>query len=379
MKRTILRSSFPALMLWAAAWAAAQIPLERVLSRVTVPSEGDLRGLVDTRGFPTTAAQMDFIGKECERLEEKAIRENQQRWGWTDGTALAAAVCPHDDYMIAARVYVHVQRYIKAPVVILVGNAHWSEAFGIRDRLIFGDFKHWRGPYGPVAVSPLRDRILAHLAGRSFTVNRKLLESEHSLEAMIPYLQFYNRNVEIVPVLVPYSSWENLDRLGVELAQAVAAVCREKEWMLGRDIAVLCSSDGQHYGDYGWSYYDYHPFGCDADGYKRAVALDREIIERHLEGPARSDRIEALYSALIDRQDISKYRVTWCGRFAVPFGVNFAVHLARQSAGRELEGRLLRHGTSLSDPWLPLEPYGLGLTSDTNLHHFVTYFAIGFR
>lgn len=204
-----------------------QIPMASVLGRVAVPSQGDLRGLVDVVGFPQRADQMDFIGKTCEDLERDAIRNNQQQHGLSDGTALVCGVCPHDDYMLAGRVYSHVQRYMKARTIILIGNAHWSEAFGIRGKLIFDDFKRWRGPYGPVAVSSARDRVIAKLPAGSYTVNRKLAETEHSLEAQIPYLQYYNRKAEILPILIPFSDWSTLDRLGKELAQAVADVARE--------------------------------------------------------------------------------------------------------------------------------------------------------
>jgi hypothetical protein len=71
--------------------------------------------------------------------------------------------------------------------------------------------------------------------------------------------------------------------------------------------------------------------------------------------------------------------VTWCGRFAVPFGLEFARRLARATEGRTLTGLPLASGTSLSTPWLPIWDLKLGITGDANLHHFVTYQAIGFR
>ena len=367
------------LMLVSAARSIPQIPMESVLSRVAVPSEGDLRGLVDVVGFPRRADQMDFIGKTCEDLERNAIKANQKRYALTDTSALVCGVCPHDDYMLAGHVYAHVQRYMKARTVILIGNAHWSETFGIRNQLIFGDFKRWRGPYDPVKVSSAQDTIIAKLPADSYGINRKLVETEHSLEAEIPYLQYYNRKVEIIPILIPFSDWSTLDRLGRDLAQAVTDIARKNNWRLGTDLAVLCSTDGQHYGDYGWSYYDYHPFGCDADGYRKALALDRRMISGFLVGQASSDRVHGLFSMLVDEGDISRYKVTWCGRFAAPFGINFALHLARMMENRNLTRHLMRTGSSLSDPWLPLKEYDLGATSDSNLHHFVTYFSLGFK
>ncbi len=356
-----------------------QIPLERVLQRATIPSTATLRGLVDVVGFPQTAEAMTFIGDTCEKVEQRDIADNTTKLALPAGDGIAAGWCPHDDYTLAARVYAHVVRNVKAKTVILVGNAHWSEAFGVRSKLIFDDFKQWRGPYSAVRVSPIRDEILKHLNAASYVVSRQIVETEHSEEALVPFLQYYERQVEIVPILVPFMPWQDVDRLANQLADAVAAVMKAHGWKLGRDIAVLCSGDGQHYGDYGWSYYDYHPYGCDADGYKKAMDLDQRLIASYLAGDLRSDRLHGLFSELVDQGDIGKYRITWCCRFALPFGLNFAGLLARKAEGRALTGHLLKTGSSLSMEWLDLQRFKLGLTGDANLHHFVTYAAIAYR
>lgn len=357
----------------------AQIPLERVLKKITIPSEKDLRGLVDVVGFPQTAEQMDYIGKSSEEHERTAIQDNQRKFNLDENTAFICGVSPHDDYTLAAYDYVHVHRYMKARTVILIGNAHWAEAFGIRNKLIFCDFGRWRGPHGPVKVSRLRDEILRKLDSNSYTVNRSLAETEHSLEAQIPFLQYYNRSVEIVPILIPFTDWSTMQKLGKELAQVVSELMKQNNWKLGKDIAVLCSTDGQHYGDYGWSYYDYHPFGCDADGYKKATELDNKLLNEHLTGVITSEKVHGFFSSLVDQSDISQYKITWCGRFAVSFGIHFAMLLAQIAENRQLIGHLLRYGTSISDEWLPLSQFKLGLTGDANLRHFVTYAALGFR
>ena len=356
-----------------------QIPLDRVLKRITIPSTAVLRGLVDTVGFPQTAEAMTFIGDSCEKLEQREIADNEKRLGLAPGEGLAAGWCPHDDYTLAARVYAHVARAMKARTIILVGNAHWSEAFGVRSRLIFDDFRQWRGPYSPVRVSAVREEILRALGPADYVVNRQIVETEHSLEALIPFLQYYNRSVEIVPILVPFMPWQDVERLGSRLSDAVAAAIKTHGWKLGRDVAVLCSGDGQHYGDYGWSYYDYHPYGCDADGYKKAMELDQRLVASYLAGRLEPARLHSLFGELVDQGDIGKYRITWCCRFALPFGLNFASLLTQKVDGRALTGHLLKTGSSLSMPWLALDRFKLGLTGDANLHHFVTYVAIGYK
>jgi AmmeMemoRadiSam system protein B len=365
----------------AAASAAVhgQIPMERVLQRVAIPSNGGLRGLVDIVGFPQTAEQMTAIGGMCERAEKDELAAVRQRYGWTEDAKLVAGWSPHDDYMLAGRVYAHIARYIKARTVILIGNAHWSEAFGVRGKLIFDDFERWRGPYAPVRVSSARAEILAHLPASSQTVSRPIMETEHSLEALIPFLQYYNRDVEIVPILVPFMPWNDLHARAAELSQALAAVMAAHRWTLGQDVAVFVSGDGQHYGDYGWSYYNYHPSGCDGVGYVKATELDQRLVSSYLAGAVSSDKLKGLFSELVNQEDIDQYKVTWCGRFAVPFGVQFAGLLTEAVEHRTLTGYPLREGTSLSFPWLPLESMKLGLTGDANLHHFVTYQAVGFK
>ncbi|MFQ5770612.1 MAG: AmmeMemoRadiSam system protein B, partial [bacterium] len=315
----------------------------------------------------------------CEKEEQMRIRANQEKFHLNDRTAFIFGICPHDDYTLAARVYLHVQRYIKARTVILIGNAHWAEAFGIRNKLIFGDFKHWQGPYKPIKVSNIRSQITAKLHLDHFTINRKVVETEHSLEALVPFLQYYNRNVEIVPILIPFTDWQTMNKLAQELADALSQIIKQKNMKLGSDIAVLCSTDGQHYGDYGWSYYNYHPFGCSPDGYKQAMALDEQLVGDYLSGEAKIEKIHQLFASLIDEEDISNYRITWCGRFSVTFAANFAIRLVKEVENRTLTGFLLRHGSGLQDPWLPVKKYNLGLTGDVNLHHFVTYSAVGFN
>ena len=261
--------------------------------------------------------------------------------------------------------------------MILIGNAHWSEAYGVRNRLIFGDFKFWRGPFGPVKVSPLRDKIITAMTSGDIWVNRSMMETEHSLEALIPFLQYYNRNVEIIPVLVPFTSWDQENLLSKDLVQVVSEIMKKRGWTLGKDIAILCSTDGQHYGDYGWSYYDFHPFGCDADGYKQSMNLDEMLVSKDLSGPLSVSGIHAMYGQLINENNITEYKVTWCGRFSVTFSANFATRLTLTMDNRTPEMCLLSHGSSLSDPWLPLKEKGMGITADANLHHFVTYIAVG--
>jgi len=357
----------------------SQIPMERILKRVTVPSKNGMRGLVDTVGFPTTGEQMDFIGDLCEKLEKETITSNQEKYGLSEKTSFIGGVSPHDDYIISGRIYPHVMRYIRAKTVILIGNSHWAQSFGVTGKLVFGNFDRWTGPYAPVKISPLRKEILEKLPREDYIINDTMMKTEHSLEALIPFLQYYNRKCEIIPVLIPIMNWESMESLSHSLSSAVKDVITIHKLEPGKDLAVLISTDGVHYGDYGWSYYNYHPFGTDAEGYIKMTELDNILISDFLTGVIRPGKIQTLFTRLVNQANVFDYKITWCGRFSLPFGVNFITALMQIMGMNSPEGMFLRYGTSIAFPTLPVEQFGMGLTGPTNLHHFVSHFALGYK
>lgn len=334
-------------------------------------SEGDLvRGQLDTVGFVVDADQARDVVETAVRLE-----------GGSEGLAgspLAGGVCPHDDHLYAGRVYVHLTERIEAPRIVLIGVFHRARRFGITDRVVFDSFEAWHGPWGPVAVDPLREELIEALDPSSYTVSDAMHCSEHSLEALLPFLQGDRRDVRIVPILVPYMDWDRIDTLTTEMAAVLAASMERHGWRLGRDLAIVVSSDAVHYGDD----FDHAPFGTDVSGYQQAVARDRELARDYLEGPLIAGRLAGLLGELVAAEDVRKYRIPWCGRFSVPFGLELLRKTAEATGAGVPEGALLRYGTSLSEPELPVSgatrAAGLGYTAPSNLHHWVGYAAVGY-
>ncbi len=356
----------------------AQIPKKELLQRITIPAQKDLRGLVDLVGFPHTWDQMDEAARLLEDAEKDALLKNQKKYSFSENTPFAAGICPHDDYFFAGRGYTQVLRHIKAPRVVIFGVCHWAKTFGAENQFVFDDFKWWRGPYGKVPISPLREDIIRRLKPEDRMVSREIQSVEHSIEALVPFLQYFNRSVEIVPILVPYMKWERMDELAGRMASTLKNIMQEKHWTLGKDLALLISTDCVHYGDYGWSYYNYCPFGVDADGYKKGVKQDLSLVRNHLAGKLESRRIRDFYWKCVDRKDPYTYRITWCGRFSVPAGLDVLFHLVNDLKLKPIKGMLLRYGTSLSFPALPFRKLGLGTTYDSNLHHWVGWTSIGY-
>ena len=342
-------------------------------------SEGDVvRGQRDTIGFVVTAEQADDVVSTAVRLERDAIEERDRRLGTSPENGFVGGVCPHDDHLYAARAYVHLTERITAPRVVLIGVFHAARLWNLENVLVFDEFEVWHGPWKPVEVDPLRGDVLTRLDGTSFLVDNAMHCREHSLEAIVPFLQYRNPDVSILPILVPYASWDRLSELADELSTVLAQLMAEKGWQLGRDLAIVVSSDAVHYGPD----FDHAPFGTDATGYQRAVDRDAVLARDHLEGPIEPEKLAALEYTLVDRDDVRTYKLPWCGRFSVPFGVDLLGKVATKTGLETPRGHFLRYATSLSEPQLPVSQdtldAGLGFTAPSNLHHWVGYATVGF-
>ena len=140
----------------------------------------------------------------------------------------------------------------------------------------------------------------------------------------------------------------------------------------------MISSDAVHYGED----FEHAPFGSNAAAYVRAEARDRELAERFLTGPLRQSDLQGLLHTLVDETDVRRYRLPWCGRFSVPFGLEVLRKTAKRTGEPVPVGHLLRYGTSVSEAELPVtretRDAGLGYTAPSNLQHWVGYAAIGY-
>jgi AmmeMemoRadiSam system protein B len=366
----------------AAPAVAGDPTVQELLDGVGIKPDPDKnqRGQMDIVGFATTAAQMDGVLAQCKSLAAGRRKALDEQHGWNEETSFIAGVCPHDDYTYAGRLYPLLLERVRAKTVILFGVFHKARVFDCKDVLVFDAFETWRGPYGPVAVSPLREEIIERLPRDDYVVNNDMQTVEHSVEAIVPFLQAYNRDVEIVSILIPYMQWNVMDRLAGDLARVLESIAQDKGWRLGEDICLISSADAVHYGDSGWGGGSYADFGTDIRGYEMAVDRDLEMANDYLCGPLEREGLETFLYRCVDSDDVTQYKITWCGRFSVPFGLNVVSRLTEALESRPLVGTLLDYGTSVSEASLDLQSLdGLGTTAPNNLRHFVGYAAIGYR
>jgi len=334
----------------------------------------NIRAPVDTIGFAHKQNQIEAVVSCAENLERESLQQEAENFEdpWIAG------ISPHDDYVYAGRVYVHLMRNIRAKRIVLFGVAHKAADWNVENKLIFDDFDYWKSPYGKVVVSSLRKEILLGLPEDQRIVSNKFHSVEHSLEALIPFLHYYIRDVEIIPILVPYMKWERMDTLSSSLARVLSEIIKKKNLVVGKDIAFVISSDCVHYGDEGWGGKNFAHFGTDKAGYKKAVAREHRLIKDYLTGPIKPTRLRSFLYTLVDENNVHDYKITWCGRFSIPFGLNCVYRLMKYLDHPPLEGHLLRYGTSLDRPYLPVENLGLGTTAPATLHHWVGYCAVGY-
>jgi AmmeMemoRadiSam system protein B len=339
-----------------------------------------VRGVADPVGFAHSRRQIEAVvqriraqdGAKVERILRAKRVGRSARW--------RVAVAPHDDYAYAGYMYPLVLRNVAAPLVVIFGVAHKARQRGLEDKLVFDGFTHWRGPYGNIPVSGLRERLVAGLRADDFVVDDEMQSMEHSIEAKLPFLQHARRDVRILPILVPAMSFARMNELAGEVARILdrEMVAEGLEW--GPDVALVASTDAVHYGDEGWNGRNFARYGADAEGYAKAVAHEHEILRECFEGELSVERIERFTRCTVADHDHREYKWTWCGRYSVPFALLAAWHLQRQRHTHELNGTVLGYATSLDDQHIEVADLdGMGVTAPATLRHWVGYAAVGYR
>jgi AmmeMemoRadiSam system protein B len=288
-----------------------------------------------------------------------------------------AAISPHDNYSFAGELYYKSLRGINAPNIILIGVAHSARNYDLQDKIIFGTFDQWESPYGGIKVSSLNEDIMSRLPEDNYIVHDSMQVIEHSLEAIIPWLHRKNRSAEIVPILVPYISYDGIDSISAHLAKAVHEILKAKNWEYGKDLAIVISNDAVHYGDQEWGNTDtMAPFGTDSAGTEQARNMDLEIIDRALTNELSNDKIKMFTEYTVQQEDYKEYKWVWCGRYSVPFGLSFANKLNMLESNEALNGTFLGYQTSIDHEHVKIDDIGMTTSALTTNRHWVAYVSL---
>lgn len=344
-------------------------------SKITQPKEHLRNSLADVVGFAHLKSQMDAVmsrisEKQGELLKQKSVLTKSCR----------TVISPHDDYTYVGYLYPLALQNVKAKTVILFGVFHKALALKMEDKLVFDSFTHWLGPYEKIKVSPLRDEIIARLPKDHYEVNDIFQKLEWSVEAQLPFLQYADREVEFISILVSPMAFTKMKEVAKSFAEVLGGIMQEKNLEWGKDVAIVISNDATHYGDEDWGVTKFDRYGVDEKGKKLAVEHDHEIIKNCLEGEITEKKVEQFMKYVVEEENHRVYKWAWCGRFSVPFGLLASFYLEGALNVKKSEGVLLGYGTSIDQEPLPVEDLdGMGTTAPANLRHWVGYASVGFR
>ncbi len=327
----------------------------------------DTRPIRDDVGFCWNPAGMKALVDFLDRQE----RENFEPEG------LVAAITPHDDYLYAGRVYYPLYKILRAKEVVIFGVTHGTVRKEIGDPheiLILDEFKQWPGLSEPMTISGLREYLKERLDKKLYAVNNKAQTIEHSIEAQVPWLQYFNPGVKITPIMVTGMPFEKMDEVSGKVAEIIAAYMKDKGLVAGKDIFFLISSDGNHYGQD----FNNSPFGEGEPAWSAARALDQRIIRDCLTGVMDKGKVEGLTKELWGKTYLDYKNTYWCGKYSVPFGLLATEKIINLTMNKKISGMLFRYSDTYSEGALPVRKTGMGTTAPFSLRHWVSFCSIGY-
>jgi AmmeMemoRadiSam system protein B len=332
-----------------------------------VQPSNQIRPIRDDVGFCWNA---DSMRKLIDYLESKEKEK-------FDPEALVAAISPHDDYLYAGRIYYPLFKILRTREVVVFGVTHGTvrnEIKGLDSLLILDEHNLWPGVFHPVQISGLREYLKSNLNKNYFIVSNRAHELEHSIEALIPFLQYFNPEVKITPIMVAPMPLEKMQEISSDLARVIAAYLKEKKLVPGKDIFFLISADGNHYGK------DFNnlAFGEGQDAWEKALAFDRKLISDYLSGPMDENKVAGLTGELWGKTYLDYKNSYWCGKYSIPFGLLTVEKVIAQTLNKKIRGQLFRFSDTYSEGALPLTKIGLGTTAPFSLRHWVSFCSIAY-
>ncbi|MGB9835597.1 MAG: AmmeMemoRadiSam system protein B [Candidatus Saccharicenans sp.] len=326
-----------------------------------------IRPVRDDVGFCWNASSMKIL------VDYLAAQEKEK----FESKGLVAAISPHDDYLYAGRLYYPLFSHLKTKEAVIFGVTHGTvrnEIKGLDSVLILDEFDRWPGVLKPVEISPLREYIKAHLKAEYFTVNNRAHEIEHSIEALIPFLQYFNPEVKITPIMVAPMPLDRMKEIADALSEVMATYLKEHNLTPGKDIVFLISADGNHYGR------DFNnlAFGEGQEAWEKGLAFDRQLIASYLTGPIDDRKVAGLTGELWGKTYLDYKNSYWCGKYSIPFGLLTTTRVIAKATGKNISGKLFRYSDTYSEGVLPLKKIGLGTTAPFSLRHWVSFCSIGY-
>jgi len=339
-----------------------------------LPAE-NIRPVRDDIGYCWNAQQMDRFMDYLKSSYTSDTNKDKQETG--KRPLFIAGISPHDDYLYAGRVYYPLFKNITAREVVIFGVTHSTPRKKIGDpqnKIIFDSYDYWKGPYKNVKVSKLREFLKETLDPEMYITNNEAHRLEHSIEGMVPFLQYFNREVKITPIMVTGMPFDTMDILAGKLAAVLGSYLKENHLKVGRDIFFLISADANHYG----KAFNNTVYGEDQKAHELGTARDKKIAYSFLNGEMTGEKIRGLTSELWGKTYRDYKDTVWCGKYSIPFGMLTVLHLMKKGTGKKLTGKILLYSDTYTEGVIPLKKPGFGITAPFSLKHWVGFFSTTF-
>lgn len=169
--------------------------------------------------------------------DSKTLKHTLQKYvpGKTKKTREAlGAVSPHAGYIYSGSVCGETLSTISIPeTVVILGPNHHGVGAPVSLSL-----ETWKMPMGDVAVNQELTEILLKTT-LVIEVDESAHKLEHSLEVQIPFLQYLQKNLSIVPLVVSHLPYSVCREVAKSLAYAIDK--------FDKPVLMLASSDMSHY------------------------------------------------------------------------------------------------------------------------------------
>jgi len=324
----------------------------------SLSSSQSTRPIRDDVGYCWDTTQLTKLMDYLREIETEPSTQN-----------IIAGISPHDDYLYAARVYYPLFHSLKTKEVVIFGLTHGTVRKEIGDPqniLLLDKFSRWRGPRHDVAISPLREFIKQHLDTSMFRVSNKAQTLEHSIEGLVPFLQYFNPDIRLTPIMVTAMSYDRMELISENLSRVISGYIKENKLEIGKDIVFLISSDANHYG----ADFNNIPFGEDSVAHAKATEQDQRIAKDYLTGPVEPIKIQRLTDKLRS--------VVWCGKFSIPLGLLTTEKIVKNVLDKELTGKILRYSDTFTEGVHPVNGTQLGTTAPFSLKHWCGFLSAAF-
>ncbi len=145
---------------------------------------------------------------------------------------------PHAGWLYSGRIAAQVYaRTIIPETIIMIGPNHT----GLGYMVSLSDNDTWDSPSGEVSLDKTLSQRIAELSSGTVTLDDSAHKYEHSLEIQLPFLQYFRKDIKIVPLILGSQAPEICRTVGAGIAAAI----KESK----HEVLILASSDMNHFED----------------------------------------------------------------------------------------------------------------------------------